>query len=495
MRALVLGVRVSIAAAFASTLAASSGCRSSIVAPALAPHAKGWHYAITADPALSSLDVSLCFFGLEAPSPDALAPADDWARDALDAPITRDPDRPECLRYRTRLAELRTPRAHLPSVQRIGRDVVFSPDLFLWAPDERPADARITASFALPAGVRASVPWAATQVADDWVVPETTFAWRTSIALGRFDEWRLETGGVVLDVAVLDRPTRATRAGLARWLEAAVAAVSELPGSIPHARVHVLVVPVAGTRPVEFGMVLRGGGASVIFFVGDEADDAAFPGEWVAVHELTHLMMPFVERRAAWLSEGIATYYQDVLRARAGLMRPDEAWAELHAGFQRGRAGTSTRTLAASTETMNADHGYMRVYWSGAAIALLADVELRARSSTTSLDTCMAALAACCARASDPWPVGQVLEALDAPTGRAVLTELGARWAASREFPGLDATYRALGLVVGADGTLTFDDDAPLAAVRHVIMRPVGSLGATPADRPVGLDALREVQP
>ncbi|MCK6549944.1 hypothetical protein L6R52_29190, partial [Myxococcota bacterium] len=96
--------------------------------------------------------------------------------------------------------------------------------------------------------------------------------------------------------------------------------------------------PVRGRGPVDFGLVLRGGGPSVTFFVGDEADDASLVGEWVAVHELSHLSMPFVERDAAWLSEGFATYYQNVLRARAGLMSAEAAWTELHEGFARGQA-------------------------------------------------------------------------------------------------------------------------------------------------------------
>ncbi|MCK6549945.1 hypothetical protein L6R52_29195 [Myxococcota bacterium] len=91
--------------------------------------------------------------------------------------------------------------------------------------------------------------------------------------------------------------------------------------------------------------------------------------------------------------------------------------------------------------------------------------------------------------------MGQVLRKMDDATGLRVLEELGARWASSAEFPVLTSTYQALGLVARADGTLAFDDGAPLAAVRQAVMTSAGSRCATPADRPVGLDALREVQP
>ena len=40
------------------------------------------------------------------------------------------------------------------------------------------------------------------------------------------------------------------------------------------------------------------------------------------------------------LAEGLATYYQNVLRARAGLLTPSEAWEQIDAGFARGRGAT-----------------------------------------------------------------------------------------------------------------------------------------------------------
>ena len=62
----------------------------------------------------------------------------------------------------------------------------------------------------------------------------------------------------------------------------------------------------------------------------------AFLDSWTASHELSHLLLPYISRREAWLGEGFASYYQNVLRARAGMLSQREAWQKLHAGFERG---------------------------------------------------------------------------------------------------------------------------------------------------------------
>ena len=73
------------------------------------------------------------------------------------------------------------------------------------------------------------------------------------------------------------------------------------------------------------------------------------------------------------MSEGLASYYQSISRARVGMISTRETWEDLRAGFERGaRQG---RTLGDATENMRAELAYMQVYWSGAAIFLLADLD------------------------------------------------------------------------------------------------------------------------
>ena len=123
-------------------------------------------------------------------------------------------------------------------------------------------------------------------------------------------------------------------------------------------------------EPVPWAHVLRGGGVAAEFYVDRTRSLDELRRDWTATHELSHMLLPYINRGDAWLSEGFASYYQNVLRARAGMLAPEQAWNKLYRGFQRGRDGTRGRTLAEASRSMGRDRAFMRVYWSGAAIAL-----------------------------------------------------------------------------------------------------------------------------
>jgi hypothetical protein len=172
-----------------------------------------------------------------------------------------------------------------------------------------------------------------------------------------------------------------------------------------------------------------------------------------------------------WLSEGIASYYQNVLRARAGLKSAPWAWNALHAGFERGIRGTARgRSLAEVSETMMRDRSFMRVYWSGAAI-VLADVELRRRSAgAQSLDTALAAFGDCCLPADRSWSARELMRQLDRLTGTTVFMDLYRKHVDADDFPDLDAVYGELGLRSMSATRLRLDPTAAEAAICEAIM-------------------------
>ena len=231
-----------------------------------------------------------------------------------------------------------------------------------------------------------------------------------------------------------------------------------------------------------FGMAVRGGGPAVMLLISSAAQDDAFPGEWVAIHEFLHHGMPFVDHDDAWLSEGFVTYYTELLRTRAGFRAETTAWTALLAGFERGRNSGVGMPLADESRQMHDNHAYQRVYWGGAAIALLADVALREAGS--SLDAAMRELRRCCAATPRIWPAEQVLATLDAwlegaqalgpaappdpprPQLRPQLRPLVGPILRSADFPDLTAIYRKLGVSV-VNGELTLDESAPFAHLRR----------------------------
>ena len=458
--------------------------------------ALAWHYEVTPAAALDRLDVKLCFRDRV---PTRLVADDEAAAAYLLAPrelaggraLTVDVEHGallvgatagKCITYGVDLARLVEEVDERPTV-RVGGVVASSPHFWLWRPAKLFREAEVTLSFVLPADMRASVPWPRASESGPYRLSTTAFTWASQVVLGRFAADRFTAAGAEFEVAVMDLPRAISPAGLRRWIGTAAETVGGLyGGAFPVPHMQVLVVPYhGGGDPVYFGMAVRGGGPAVMLLISSAASDDAFPGEWVAIHEFLHHGMPFVDHDDAWLSEGFVTYYTELLRSRAGFRAETAGWRALLAGFERGRNSGVGAPLADESREMHDNHAYQRVYWGGAAIALLADLALREGGS--SLDAAMHKLQRCCAATPRIWPAEQVIATLDTwlaerrdPGAEAVthgpprpqLQALVGPILRSAAFPDLTAIYRKLGVSV-VNGELTLDESAPLAHIRRAI--------------------------
>jgi hypothetical protein len=355
---------------------------------------------------------------------------------------------------------------------RYGDDLLMRATLWLWRPRALAPNEDIEVRFALPQGFNVSVPWAPAATAQDpgpvYRVGTTPFDWPARTAIGRFDVQRLDVAGARLRLAALHGTDSAR---MARWLSEAAGAVGTLYGAFPLRSPQVLVVPLGHqSDAVPWAQVVRGGGAAALFFVDQRRPLEEFRDDWTATHEFSHMLLPYLGRDHAWLSEGLASYYQNVLRARAGMLDEASAWERMQAGFERGRAQQRHGTLAYLSREMYSERAYKRVYWSGAAYWLEADVALRRESAgTRSLDTVLAALRECCLPASAMWTGPQLLERLDALGDTRLFTSLARQYLAAREFPDMSPIYDDLGVRVRGDH-VSLDDDAAGAGWRRGIM-------------------------
>ncbi|WP_428261726.1 hypothetical protein [Haliangium sp.] len=502
--------RVVVWGIFGGLIAALCGCREGEATPrgdvvdtpvgTTPAEAMGrWQVQARPSPELDRVRVQMCFEGWVPPRLEAQNPLVGAAlRDVVHVPVAGD-TAPEvlavdggavaltglqvgdCAAYTVDLASMLASAAiGVPGRMRMrafryGSDLMLSPDYWLLRPAEpdgdRPAP-HMQGSFELPPGLRALVPWPLVEGGDrergPFDIPRTTFAWRIHGAMGRFDVDELDVGASHLRVAALGDGWGVERARLLAWIEASARAVAGLYQGFPVPSAQVILVPVSG-RQVVFGNAAQGGGAGVAIMVGTEVTAEALAEDWVAVHELLHLGMPMVEDAGDWLSEGLATYYQPVVQARAGAMSARAAWERLHDGFGRGRSRSSGRTLRAESRDMGETHQYWRVYWAGAAIALIADVEMRTRGG--SLDQQVRAIRACCLDAPYTWSVDGLLARVSAPERGPGLAETAARYLDLREFPDLAETYRALGLGFDDAGRLVeVSDDEAARRLRVAIM-------------------------
>jgi len=157
--------------------------------------------------------------------------------------------------------------------------------------------------------------------------------------------------------------------------------------------------------------------------------------DWTATHEFSHLLLPLISWRQKWIAEGFASYYQNVLMARAGNYSQDDALQKLRAGLERGRASRPELSPnQAAQEGVRAAR--MKIYWSGAAIALLADTRLRERSAgAESLDLVLDRFQRCCLPSQQRWSGPELFAKFDSLIDETVFMPLYRQYADTPGFP------------------------------------------------------------
>lgn len=348
---------------------------------------------------------------------------------------------------------------------------VSTPGEWLWLPELAPAE-RVLIQFQHDAEASVSVPWKPLGSNRFELRPSPGSATGTAV-FGRFANLTLDTAGARLQIAALDGPDLALdHDKLLEWLVVAADDVAGVGGRFPNPNVQVIVQPVRsrGRSPVPFGYVIRDGGEAVRFYVdpGRAIDD--YHADWTATHEFAHLLLPYVRSREKWVSEGFASYYQNVLLARRGAYSEEEVWSRLTRSFDRADETDDPPRLDRLHIRPFRDVR-MLVYWSGAALALSADVRLRGLGADVSLDSVLGRLADCCLPSERIWTAAELFERLDSFTPAPVFMPLYEEFMAGRGMPDLRSLYQDLGIEAGEDG-VTLSSEGRLAPVRKAIMRP-----------------------
>ena len=356
------------------------------------------------------------------PSVRFVLPERDAARHLVDA--TRDPDRAlerkgnvlrahdwrdgECLAYRADLRGVAAGGTRGPR-PRDGADLLLPTRAWLWRPAGLAGDDDIELRVELPQGCEISVPWAPL---DCRTAPSLPARRLRPVLAGHGRAGALSSGatsrwhGGALRLALTGELAPTQQQTITRHVrEAAGDVLASFPPLLA-ARPQLLVVPVPGAREaVPFGQSLRGGGTGLMLYVDPRATLADFRASWTLTHELVHLAHPYLGDEGRWIAEGLATWYQNVLRARAGRISADQAWRHIAAGIGRGIADPADLSLR-DTSRAGAGRHTMRLYWSGTALMMLGDIALRTRNgSPASLDLALSRYLACCrARDVRRWP-------------------------------------------------------------------------------------------
>ncbi len=271
--------------------------------------------------------------------------------------------------------------------------------------------------------------------------------------------------GTLLDIRMPGGLDEVRSTQLETWVRDSAESAMLVYGRLPMRKVTVILRAASAwgsDEAVTFGQTTRRGGGQIELFINPDRPIEEFYTDWTATHEFSHLLLPLLERKHRWISEGFASYYQNLLMARAGRYTEAYAWQRLREGLERGR---NSRPELSPNQAASA-RARMKYYWSGAAIALLADVELREKSGNTqSLDSVLEKLAECCLPARYRWTGPELFKRLDSLLDEPVFMPLYDRYADAPGFPNVSYTLSNLGVA----GEL--NEHAPLANVRRSMTR------------------------
>jgi hypothetical protein len=262
-----------------------------------------------------------------------------------------------------------------------------------------------------------------------------------------------------LRLAILPGEFTLPAAELVGWVARTMEAEANFWDGFPAPGLLITLVPSPGQARVGYGRVVPGGGASMAIEVGTAVGRAALYDDWVLVHETIHTAMPFITGRTGWLMEGAATWLEPIVRARAGWKREDDVWREWIENMPRGAGAYEQGGPARGS-----------IYWSGALFMLLADIEARrATDGRVGIEDCLRGQLRAGPQAALRLPREAWVQRCDAALGVPIVAPLVARLVDRGEPVDLPALWRSLGVSL-QDGRIIYDDAAPLAAIRRLIV-------------------------
>lgn len=155
--------------------------------------------------------------------------------------------------------------------------------------------------------------------------------------------------------------------------------------------------------------------------------------DWTLYHEISHLYLPYLDYASFWLSEGFATYAQNLVMLKSQTYSRQRFIEELRQGFQRGKLNwrQTPGSLAQVTENMREQGAFKRVYWTGTAYFLEADEKLQ--QVNLSLPQVIKKYVKCCIEKTSTGL--NLAKALDHAAGKSIFVPLYLKYKNRDDFP------------------------------------------------------------
>lgn len=350
-------------------------------------------------------------------------------------------------------------------------NIVVSPTLWMWRPRLSSTD-EIIATFSLRDEVY--VPWQKLNEAGTRYRLIASPQSGSALALfGAFQQRIENVAGADLRIVLPESIDGVELQPLIPWVVATAENLAGAYGKFPNPYTNVFLIPIGdqgwdSESAVSFGRVVRDGGETIELMINQNRPIEQFYREWTPIHEFSHLMLPYLDREQRWVSEGFAQYYQNVFLARAGQHTAKDAWQKIYDGLERGRESAPGLSPNEAARAPMRD-ARMKVYWSGASIALMADVELRNRSGgRETLDSVLGRLQDCCLPSTYAWSGAELFKKLDEFVEEPLFLDLYHQYANADDFPDARPLLGRLGVSV-RDGAVALQDGAELSSIRIAI--------------------------
>ena len=274
-----------------------------------------------------------------------------------------------------------------------------------------------------------------------------------------------------LELSISPDFTEETRLEVSRWAQFLANSLLQAYGRWPqqHWRINVAPASAIADDPIPWAQVVRSTITTVEFYVSPQSTTDRLKRAWTGYHEMGHLLIPYRGWGDLWFSEGLASYYQNLLQARAGIISEREMWQRIYDGLQRGINDTAfdEQPLHAVSDALHSRGGFMRVYWSGARYFLESDVRLRQQSSgRLNLDLALQRLNDCCAHRKLSAP--EIARLLDEHSEVILFQPLFNKTRQSFAVAPVDKLFDSLGINV-TDGRVTLQPSGPGARLRREI--------------------------
>ena len=233
-----------------------------------------------------------------------------------------------------------------------------------------------------------------------------------------------------------------------QWLKDVTDSLLMVYGEWPKDEFEIIVKSThRGRGPVPWGQVNRDDPNRVSLFINPDYGFDAVSDDWTAYHELSHLLIPYRGYGDLWISEGLASYYQNIIQARSGMLNERQFWNKLISGFERGKRQTNYSHLKLSkvSDNMRRYRNHMRVYWSGVLFWLTADLEIREQSNNKqSLDSLLKQLKYCCEKRD--MSSTSIMRKLDQLYGGKTFTPLFYKFRNSYKIPDYQPILKSMGI-------------------------------------------------